>query len=81
MDFNPLALPPEPGGRQKLITLTNFSFLNYFRRRSNETNSNTFKRLFQLSQKVYCILIFVHFFLKTEAILKIGSEYAFNARI
>ncbi|WP_339043862.1 hypothetical protein [Cardinium endosymbiont of Tipula unca] len=36
MDFNPLALPPEPGDRQKLITLTNFSFLNYFRRRSNE---------------------------------------------
>ncbi|WP_339044590.1 hypothetical protein [Cardinium endosymbiont of Tipula unca] len=35
MDFNPLALPPEPGDRQKLITLTNFSFLNYFRRRSN----------------------------------------------
>ncbi|WP_339044340.1 hypothetical protein [Cardinium endosymbiont of Tipula unca] len=34
MDFNPLALPPEPGDRQKLITLTNFSFLNYFRRRS-----------------------------------------------
>ncbi|WP_339044221.1 hypothetical protein [Cardinium endosymbiont of Tipula unca] len=33
MDFNPLALPPEPGDRQKLITLTNFSFLNYFRRR------------------------------------------------
>ncbi|WP_339044082.1 hypothetical protein [Cardinium endosymbiont of Tipula unca] len=27
-------MPPEPGDRQKLITLTNFSFLNYFRRRS-----------------------------------------------
>ncbi|WP_339044722.1 hypothetical protein [Cardinium endosymbiont of Tipula unca] len=36
MDFNPLALPPEPGDRQKLITLTNFSFLNYFRRRSTD---------------------------------------------
>ncbi|WP_339043924.1 hypothetical protein [Cardinium endosymbiont of Tipula unca] len=39
MDFNPLALPPEPGGRQKLITLTNFSFLNYFRRRSTHFTS------------------------------------------
>ncbi|WP_339043821.1 hypothetical protein [Cardinium endosymbiont of Tipula unca] len=41
MDFNPLALPPEPGGRQKLITLTNFSFLNYFRRRSNVVDGDS----------------------------------------
>ncbi|WP_339044237.1 hypothetical protein [Cardinium endosymbiont of Tipula unca] len=39
MDFNLLALPPEPGDRQKLTTLTNFSFLNYFRRRSNRPSA------------------------------------------